>query len=75
MTHDNGFSPLLNISLLLITGVGSLVANIFEHMNLFLSIITKIIPIISFVLYLIINLDRIKDGWKNLFKNGRTKNN
>lgn len=50
------------------TSLSAFVVNVLPGLNETLSVITKIIPIISFVLFVIMNNKKIKEGWNNLFK-------
>lgn len=71
MDHDQ---TLTGTGLLLFTTISAVLVNLFPGINEMLSIITKIIPIISFILFVIINHSKIKEGWKTLFKKDATIN-
>lgn len=64
MESDHTF---VGTGLFLLTSISAVTANLFPGLNETLSIITKIIPIISFLLFVIINNKKIKEGWKSLF--------
>lgn len=64
MESDHTF---VGTGLFLLTSLSAVSVNLFPDLNETLSIITKIIPIISFLLFVIINNKKIKEGWQNLF--------
>lgn len=75
MDNTHHVNPIVNTLLVSITILYSAFANVFHHADLVLSIITKIIPIVSFALFLVINYKTIGKNsteiwrkWRNIIK-------
>lgn len=64
--NDNSLSPIINLCWLLLTGVFAVLSNFLHGIDLVLSIIAKLIPIISFVLFLLINHEAIVKNFKKV---------
>ncbi len=64
--------PVLNFTLLVMTVFCSLWTNLATNLDIVLSLITKILPCITFAFYLLINLRKIEAGAKDFI--GRFKN-
>lgn len=64
-TPNNGA---INVLLILSTIIYSFLANWITNLDIILSIITKILPVITFCIYIIINHEKIIINWAK-FKN------
>lgn len=63
---DNITSTLINYTLLIIGSITGLMG--LQQFDLIMAIFLKFISLISFVCFILINKDKIKEGWKSLFK-------
>lgn len=63
---DNITSTLINYTLLIIGSITGLMG--LQQFDLIMAVFLKFISLISFVCFILINKDKIKEGWKSLFK-------
>lgn len=78
MNLDDNQTTGVNILLITSTLFYSFLANWITNLDIILSLITKIIPIMTFMIYLIINHERIINSWikfKNRFKIKKDESN
>lgn len=63
---DNITLTLTNYTLLVLGSITGLMG--LQQFDLIMAIFLKFISLISFVCFILINKDKIKEGWKSLFK-------
>lgn len=70
MYENNDVSNLLAVWTVLLSAIG----NFADGVDMWLSIVVKVLPIITLVFYFLINIEKIFDGWnkfKSLFNRNR----
>ena len=58
--------PFINTMLLFLASITGLMG--LQQFDLIMAIVLKFVSLISFICFLLINKDKIKEGWNSLFK-------
>lgn len=70
MTHETG-TPLINGLLVLVTIAMTAVSDFSGNVDFILTLVTRLISILSFVCFLVLNFDSLVLRVKKIFRNGK----